>query len=139
MRKEQGYRIAKKVFLRLWLTLSIGGVFIGIIFALAVPFLIKQISNGEVLIDITLSAAFGVLLSLQIANFSVGVFLTDSIGLKFQSASIAIGAVFFVPAAIHLTDTLGIIGPTLAGAAFVACFQLIPNSCFVALKQKPSK
>jgi hypothetical protein len=139
MRKEHGYLIVKKVFLKLWLTLSIGGVLIGITFALAVPLLIKQISNGEVVIDMTLSAAFGVLLGLQIANFSVGVFLTDSKGLKFQSFWISIGAVLFVPAAILLTETLGIVGPTLAGAAFVACFQLIPNSCFVALKQKPSK
>jgi len=130
IRSEHGYQIAKKEFLKVWGKLSIIGAIAGAVFACGTPSIIRQISSGEVQIDYAISSAFGFLLFLQIVHFPVGVFLTDSPGLRFQSIWVSIGAVTYLPLAIYLTLYLGVVGPTLAGIFLIIFFQLLPNSIF---------
>lgn len=75
--------------------------------------------------------AFAILLIVQAGHLPAAMYLTSSTGLRFQALCVAGMCVANVPLSVWLAANLGAVGPVVASAVTIFCFQLLPGRRFV--------
>jgi O-antigen/teichoic acid export membrane protein len=107
------------------------GVVLALALALLLPVLVPLVTDGEFGLGLPLVAAFVVFTVVQAGKYPVGMYMTDSAGLRAQVLPI----VLMVPLNLGLTwwaiPHLGAAGPVWATTVSVLVCQVVPNALWV--------
>ena len=63
---------------------TVGGLSMGLALTLVLPFVVRIVANGAITLDLPLVAAFVFFVTIQAAKYPLGMYMTDSKGLRFQ-------------------------------------------------------
>lgn len=113
-----------------WIFLAIVALMTTIVSLLA-PWLSAIISNGAIVLDVRLCIAYSMFVSLNAFLYPIGMFMTDSRGLRFQAYCAAFQMPIGVGLSLILADELGASGPVLACFAGMFFAQVIPNLFYI--------
>lgn len=113
----------------LWFTA--GGLALGAALAVLSPYVVDFISGGKIQLDGWLIAGFVVFVGLQAAKYPVGMYMTDHVGLRFQTIPIFIMVPLNLGLSWWLIHLIGAGGPIIGSAISVAVCQLGPNIWYV--------
>jgi O-antigen/teichoic acid export membrane protein len=103
------------------------GIFLGAAMALLGPFVAEVAGGGLVVVDRLMFAGFGALLIIQACALPGSMFLTSSVGLRFQALCISIMLLVNVPLSFLLVSMVGPSGPIWASTISVAGLQFAPS------------
>ncbi|SNR41394.1 lipopolysaccharide biosynthesis protein [Blastococcus mobilis] len=102
--------------------------------ALASSWLAELASGGRILLGCPLVAAFALLMVLQGVKYPLGMFMTDSAGLRFQALMIVLMLPVNVGLSWYLAGSLGAVGPVIGSVIGVAGSQVLANLLYVRRK-----
>jgi O-antigen/teichoic acid export membrane protein len=107
------------------------GLLLSSVVAVASPFLVRFVSDGQLRLDRVLVLAFVALVTVQALKYPLGMYMTDERGLRFQVLPIVV----LVPTQVVLSWTLigvvGAAGPVLSGAIASFACQVVPYWWYV--------
>jgi O-antigen/teichoic acid export membrane protein len=108
-----------------------GGLILGGALAAASPWLVDFIADDKITIDGWLLGGFVAFAALQASKYPIGMYMTDSRGLRFQVLPILIMVVLNLSLSWWLIGLIGAGGSVIASAIGVAVCQVIPNLLYV--------
>lgn len=108
-----------------------GAMAASLLLALASPWLTELASGGQISLSWGLVAAFVALMTMQGLKFPLGMFMTDSRGLRYQAIMVCLMTPFNIALSIVLAGSLGALGPVIGSAVSVALFQVLANAVYV--------
>ncbi|WP_247046686.1 lipopolysaccharide biosynthesis protein [Arthrobacter rhizosphaerae] len=108
-----------------------GGLALGGVLAALSPLIVEFVSGGRFQLDGWLIGGFVVFVGLQAAKYPVGMYMTDHIGLRFQTIPIFIMVPMNLALSWWFIGLVGAGGPIIASAISVALCQLAPNIWYV--------
>lgn len=103
------------------------GAAMAVSFLLFASFLIGWMSAGEATPGWSLLVAFALLIFVQAAHVTTGIFLIAPEQLRFQAVCVIVLVLTNLPLSWYLTPHLGVAGPVYASAITVLVCQLIPG------------
>lgn len=115
---------------------GLGALTASLLLAAASPWLTEVASGGQIALSWGLVAAFVALMAMQGLKFPLGMFMTDSRGLKFQAIMVCLMTPFNIALSIWLAGELGALGPVIGSAASVAVFQVLANALYVRRRRR---
>ncbi|WP_205709702.1 hypothetical protein, partial [Kineococcus siccus] len=99
--------------------------------ALLLPVVVPLVSGGAIGVDAWLTWALVALVTVQAANYPLGMYMTDGAGLRFQVPFVLTLLPLNLGVSWWLTTVLGAGGPVLGSALAVALCQLLPGIFYV--------
>ncbi len=124
--------------------IRVGWLFAGIAAALCAmisllsPWLSSLASGGQIRLSIGLVLAFSLLMTLQALKYPIGMYMTDSRGLRFQAFAVVLMLPVNLGLSVALGRALGAVGPVLGSAVGVLLFQVVANEWYVRRRRTVS-
>ena len=109
-----------------------GGLVLGILTALVIPWLSDFVSNGMITVDSLLIVWFVVFVALQSVKYPLGMYMTDKPGLRFQVVPTILMIPVSIGLSIWLVPSWGGAGAIAGSDVAVALFQVTPGIWYVA-------
>lgn len=108
-----------------------GGLVMGLALTVLLPFVVDIVADGAIVLDLPLVAAFVLFVTIQAAKYPLGMYMTDSKGLRFQLLPIFVMIPLTLGFAWLLIPVLGAAAPVLATCISVLVCQVVPNVLWV--------
>jgi O-antigen/teichoic acid export membrane protein len=109
----------------------IGGFGLAGALALALPWITPIITGGEISVSPWLAIGFVIFVTAQAVKYPVGMYMTDSRGIRFQLLPILIMVPINLGISWLLIAPLGAAGPIVGSAISVTVCQVVPNLLYV--------
>ena len=109
---------------------AVGAVLAGGV-ALASPFLVRFVSDGQLKLDLVLILAFVALVTVQALRYPIGMYMTDERGLRFQVVPVLLLVPFQLSMSFALVPAVGAAGPVISAAVAATVCQIVPYSLWV--------
>lgn len=108
-----------------------GGLAMGLVMTIALPFIVDIVADGAITLQWPLVAAFVVFVTIQATKYPLGMYMTDSKGLRFQLLPIFVMIPLNLGLSWALVPLVGAAGPVMASCVSVVLCQVIPNALWV--------
>jgi len=112
-------------------TFLAGGALAAAALGLLLPWVVPLVSGGAVAVDGWLTWSFAALVTVQAANYPLGMYMTDAAGLRFQVPFVLALVPVNLALSWWLTPVLGAGGPVVGSAVTVFLCQLLPGIGYV--------
>ncbi|MGV1036248.1 MAG: lipopolysaccharide biosynthesis protein [Candidatus Nanopelagicales bacterium] len=117
--------------LRLTVAFGLIAAALSLAVALVSGFLARIASAGEVSLGLLLVASFAVWMTLQGVQYPMGMYLTDTAGLRFQAVMVTLMVPVNIAISWWLATVLGAAGPVLGSIIGLFFFQICANLIYV--------
>ncbi|WP_349307487.1 hypothetical protein [Rhodococcus sp. IEGM 1305] len=100
------------------------------------PLISSIATSGSVIASREIFVAFALLLVVQGIHMPAGMYLTDTVGLRFQAMSAALMAVIALPSGVLLAKQIGVAGPIISTSISSIVIQVIPCIVFARMRMR---
>jgi O-antigen/teichoic acid export membrane protein len=113
------------------LSFCAAGLVLALLIAVASPYLVRFVSDGQLTLPRLLVVAFVAYVMVQAVKYPLGMYMTDARGLRFQVVPILLLLPLQVSLSWTLIGVVGPAGPVLAGATSSLLCQALPYAWYV--------